>query len=131
MSDNNVAFQTAIYTALNTALSSDPAVPVCDFVPQDTPYPYVTIDFQDDLNADFLSDRKTRKVMYFAIWSDYRGQKQVLEIMSRIDTALHQKSLALSSGRIAQMRVLSKRTNREPDGVTYMGQLRLEVLLEH
>lgn len=131
MSDNNVAFQTAIYTALNTALGSSPVVPVYDFVPQGTAYPYVTIDFQDDSNADFLSARKSRKIMYFAVWSDYRGQKEVLEIMSRIDTALHQKELVLSSGRIAQMRVLSKRTNREPDGLTYMGQLRLEVLLEY
>lgn len=131
MSDNNVAFRTAVYAALNTALSSSPAVPVYDYTPQNTAYPYVTIDYQDDSNADFLSERKTRKVMYFAVWSNYRGQKEVLQIMSRIDTALHQKSLALSSGRIAQMRILSKRTNREPDGQTFMGQVRLEVLLEH
>lgn len=131
MSDNNVAFQTAVYTALAAALGSAPAVPVYDYTPQNTAYPYVTIDYQDDANADFLSQRKTRKVMYFAIWSNYRGQKEVLQIMSRIDAALHQKSLALSSGRIAQMRVLSKRTNREPDGQTFMGQVRLEVLLEH
>lgn len=126
-----VAFQTAIYSALTTALSSAPAVAVYDYTPQDTAYPYVTISFQDDANADFLSERKTRKVMYFAVWSDYRGQKEVLEIMARIEEALHQQTLALSSGRIAQMRVLSQRTNREPDGQTFMGQLRLEVLLEH
>jgi hypothetical protein len=131
MSDNNIAFQSAIFGALNTALGSAPVVPVYDFVPQGTEYPYVTIDYQDDSNADFLSARKTGKIMYLSVWSDYRGQKEVLEIMSRIDTALHQKELVLSSGRIAQMRILSKRTNREPDGLTYMGQVRLQVLLEH
>jgi hypothetical protein len=127
MTDRSVEFQTAIYTALDAALS----VPVYDSVPQDATYPYVTIDFQDDLNADYISDRKTRKMMYFAVWSDYRGQKEVLEIMAAIDTALHQKTLTLSAGRVAQLLVMTKKTNREPDGVTYMGQLRLSALIEH
>ena len=50
--------------------------------------------------------------------------------MSELDTLLDEKRFTLTTGRIAQMRVLSKRTNREADGVTYMGQLRLQVLLE-
>ena len=131
MSENSADFQTALFSTLKTALASSPAVPLYDFVPQGTKYPYVTIDYQTDMNADFLSLRKTEKMLYLSVWSDYRGQKQVLDIMSRIDTALHHASLTLTSGRIAQMRVLSKRTNREPDGVTYMGQVKLQVLLEH
>jgi len=127
MTDRSMEFQTAVYSALNTALS----VPVYDSVPQDATYPYVTIDFQDDANADYLSERKTRKLMYFAIWSDYRGQKEVLQIMGAIDTALHQTKLDLSGGTVAQLMVVSKRTSREPDGVTYMGQLRLSALIEH
>jgi len=126
MSEPSVAFQSAIYAQLNANLS----VPVYDSVPQGAEFPYVTIDFQDSSNADFLSSRKDEKTMYFAVWSDYRGQKQVLEIMAELDSLLHDKKFTLSVGRIAQMRVLTKRTNREPDGVTYMGQLRLQVLLE-
>lgn len=126
MSDPSIAFQTAIYTELNTNLS----VPIYDSVPQDASYPYVTIDFQDSSNADYLSNRKEEKIMYFAVWSDYRGQKEVLEIMAELDSLLDEKRFTLTTGRIAQMRVLSKRTNREADGVTYMGQLRLQVLLE-
>ena len=126
MSEPSVAFQSAIYTELNSSLS----VPIYDSVPQGAALPYVTIDFQDSVNADYLSGRKDQKTMYFAVWSDSRGQKQVLEIMAELDGLLHDKKFTLSVGRIAQMRVLSKRTNREPDGVTYMGQLRLQVLLE-
>ena len=126
MSEPSAAFQTAIYTELNANLS----VPIYDSVPQSADYPYVTIDSQDSNNADFLSKRKDAKTMYFAVWSDYRGQKEVLDIMAELDSLLHEQRFTLSTGRIASMRVLSKRTNREPDGVTYMGQLRLQVLLE-
>ena len=126
MSDPSVAFQTAVYAELNANLS----VPIYDSVHQAATYPYVTIDFQDSSNANFLAGRKDEKIMYFAVWSDYRGQKEVLEIMSELDTLLDEKRFTLTTGRIAQMRVLSKRTNREADGVTYMGQLRLQVLLE-
>jgi hypothetical protein len=126
MSDPSVAFQTAIYTQLDAQLS----VPVYDSVPQSATYPYVTIDYQDSSRANWLSDRKDEKTMYFAVWSDYRGQKEVLAIMSELDTLLNNQRFTLSTGRIAKMQVLSKRTNRESDGVTFMGQLRLQVLLE-
>jgi hypothetical protein len=126
MSDPSIAFQTAIYTELDAQLS----VPVYDSVPQSATYPYVTIDYQDSSRANWLSDRKDEKTMYFAVWSDYRGQKEVLSIMSELDTLLHNQRFTLSTGRIAKMQVLSKRTNRESDGVTFMGQLRLQVLLE-
>jgi hypothetical protein len=126
MSDPSIAFQTAIYTELGAQLS----VPVYDSVPQSATYPYVTIDYQDSSRANWLSDRKDEKTMYFSVWSDYRGQKEVLSIMSEMDGLLHNQRFTLSTGRIAKMQVLSKRTNRESDGVTFMGQLRLQVLLE-
>jgi hypothetical protein len=127
MTDRSIEFQTAVYSTLDAALS----VPVYDSVPQNAGYPYVTIDFQDDTNADYLSAKKTRKIMYFAVWSDYRGQKEVLEILGDIYDTLHQQSLVLTGGRVAQLMVLSKSTSREPDGLTYMGQLRLSALIEH
>ena len=127
MSDASVAFQTAIYAELNDNLS----VPIYDSVPQNSTFPYVTIDFQDTNNADFLNTRKDEKIMYFAVWSDYRGQKEVLEIMAELDALLHEQKFTLSAGRLVQMRVLTKRTNRESDGLTYMGQLRLQVILEY
>tara|TARA_R110000782_G_scaffold47256_1_gene104024 strand:+ start:7466 stop:7849 length:384 start_codon:yes stop_codon:yes gene_type:complete len=127
MSDPSIAFQTAIYTQLNAQLS----IPVYDSVPQSATYPYVTIEYQESARSNWLSDRKDQKIMYFSIWSDYRGQKEVLQIMSELDGLLHNQRFTLTTGRIAEMQVLSKRTNREPDGVTFMGQLRLQILLEY
>ena len=126
MSDPSIAFQSAVYAALDAGLSA----PIYDSVPQGAAYPYVTIEYQDSSRANWLSNRKDQKIMYFSVWSDYRGQKEVLQIMAEIDTLLHDQKFTLSTGRVAQSQVLSKRTNRESDGVTFMGQLRLQVLLE-
>lgn len=119
--------QKAIYQELSSALS----VPVYDSVEQGTAMPYVTFDYFDLTNRDMLNQRMDDVVMYFAVWSDYRGQREIMDILAAMDAALHEKRLTLDSGRIAQMRTLTMRTNREPDGLTYMGQYRLGVLIEH
>lgn len=129
MSDPIFALQGALYTKLTAALTG--IAGVYDFVPSGTEYPYVTFDYQDATNADFINSRKDTVFVYLAIWSDYRGQKEVLNIMDAIDKALHNQKLPLSTGRAANVSVLSKRTNREPDGLTYMGQVRIKVILEH
>lgn len=121
------ALQEAIFGALDGTISC----PVYDFVPQNSSFPYVTIAFHDLTVDDFLNARKDEDIIYFSVWSDYRGQKEILDIMDEMEGLLHEKRLPLSTGRTALMRILTKRTNREPDGVTYMGQLRLRVLLEH
>jgi hypothetical protein len=127
VSDPTLALQLALRTALTTALS----VPVYDHVPQGSAYPYVSMDYQSSSPADFLSSRKDSRTIYLSVWSTYRGQKEVLEIMRDIYAALHEKKLTLSTGRVAQIRVAGRDTNREPDGVTYMGRVRISVLAEH
>lgn len=127
MSDPSVALQTALYSALDAAVSC----PVYDFVPQDAVEPYVVIASVTTNNAEYLNSRKDSKVFYLSVYSTYRGQKEVQEIMGAISDALHNNRLSLTTGRVASMRVLGTDTNREPDGVTFMGQVRLSVLVEH
>jgi len=127
VSDPLLALKTALYTALDSALS----VPVYDHVPQGTDYPYVCMDTFNSSNAEFLTDRKDRVSVYLSIWSDYRGQTEVMQIMSDIDAAMHGQQLTLTTGRVVRILVDGKDTNREPDGVTYMGQVRLGILVEH
>jgi len=126
MSDPSITFQMAIYSALNAGLS----VPVYDSVPQGTAYPYVTIDYQESEMGDFLSSRTDKKMLYLSVWSDYRGQKEVLQIMGEIDALLHEKNLSLTEGRVVIMQVQSKRTSRDSDGLTYMGLVKLKTLLQ-
>jgi hypothetical protein len=127
VSDPGIALRTAIHAALDAALS----VNVHDHVPQGSAYPYVTIGSEQSRTADFLNSRKERKDIYLSVYSTYRGEREVLDIMGEISAALHNKKLALSAGRIAGMQVMEKDTNPEPDGLTYMGRVRLSVLVEH
>lgn len=127
MSEPTLAFQSAVFAALQGALSC----PVYDHVPQDSAYPYVTLAYQSVTSSDYLSGRKDVRMLYLSVWSTYRGQKEVLEIMQTIYGALHEQPLTLSTGRVAQLRVVDRDTNREPDGVTYMGRMRLMALTEH
>jgi len=127
MSDPSVALQTAVYSALDAALTT----PVYDHVPQGAAYPYVTIDQISGFGADYLSDRKTQKTIYLSVWSTYRGQKEVQTIMGQISDAMYNAKLTLSTGRAVIFRVVSTDTNRDQDGVTYMGQVRINVLVEH
>lgn len=127
MTDPAIALQTALYTALDAALSC----PVYDHVPQGSAYPYVVIESVTGNDADFINARKERKTVTLSVWSTYRGQKEVITLLAAITTRLHGKKLPLSVGRMASTMSTATATNREPDGVTYMGQARVSVLVEH
>ena len=127
MTAPNFELQTAIYSALNGVISCA----VYDHVPQGTPKPYVTLDTEDAEGMDFLDSRVDRRTFYLGVWSDYAGQKEVKTIMSEVDDALTDAKIALSSGRIVTIRVGAMRSSQDADGVTYMGQIRLDIITQH
>ena len=98
MADPGFALQRAIYQRLSAELT----VPVFDAVPDDTLYPYVTIDHQ--------------------------GQAEVRRILNEIDVALDERHLSVDEGRAVSVRVIASDTNREPDGRTYMGSATVRVI---
>lgn len=127
VSDPSFALQIALHSRLSSGLSC----PVHDGVPDDSPFPYVTIDSSIADEADFLASRKDQRFLYLSVWSQYRGQKEVHEIMSAIDALLHNQPLPLTTGHVVSMQVKRKQTNREPDGVTYQGAVTLRVITQH
>lgn len=127
MSDPALPLQAALLARLNEVLSCD----VWDAVPQDTDYPYVTMDYGVSANEDMLGGfRVDRRYVYLAIWSRAYGQAEVLGIMAQID-ALNEQPLTLSSGAAVSLRVERKRTIREPDNLTFMGQVSLRIITTH
>lgn len=126
MSDPSVALQTALIAAIEGVVDCD----VWDAVPQNSPYPYVTIDSSVAGNEDFLAERMDRRFIYIGVWSRNYGQAEVSLIMSQIDT-LNEKPLSLSTGQVASLRVERKRTVREPDNLTYQGQVTLRIITTH
>lgn len=128
MSDNTLAVQKAIYTTLTAALYP---VKVYDAVPQGAAYPYVVINNTEVVSADFLSSRKDERILYLSIWSQYRGQKEVIDILTDIDAAIHRKALTLESGTMVQSFVQNKSTMREPDNLTFQGSAKLRIITQH
>ena len=126
MADGGLAVQKALLAKLQSALSC----PVYDSVPQGATYPYVTFASTDVAQEDAINQRIERRVVSFSVWSDYKGQTEIMEIMSDMHDALHRADLNLDNGRVVGCYVTRKATNREPDGETYQGQFILEVLLE-
>lgn len=137
MADPSLAVHGAIYTALGGAAgltingSPGTTVKVWDRVPPGSAKPYVTIDSQFANDADFLSSRMDERTVYLNVWSIYKGQKEVLDIMAEIDRLLHNQRLSMSVGTMIICRVKRKRTSREPDNETFMGQVTLRILTQH
>jgi hypothetical protein len=128
MSEPSSAVQKAIYTAIAAAIAPKK---VYDSVPQGAAYPYVVMDAQEIINADFVDSRKDERFIYLSVWSQYRGQKEILDIMSQIDAALHHKSLAMDTGYMVQCFVQNKLTMRDSDNLTFQGSIKLRIITQH
>ena len=125
MADPTLALHAALIAALDGVCSCD----VWDAVPQNTPYPYVVTDYQYSDNEDFVAQRFDRRICYLSVWSDI-SQSEVMGIIAEIET-LHEQPLTLTTGTCVSLRVDSKRTFREPDALTFRGQVILRIYTSH
>lgn len=130
MADPTLALHKALLAALQTACSTASAV--YDGVPQNATYPYVVIDYSYSNNSDFLSldERMDERYVYLSIWSRVHGQQEIMQLWSEIET-LHEQPLTLDTGTAVSVRVDTKRTYREPDALTFRGQVVLRVITTH
>ena len=128
MADPIVAVAKAIYTQLNENVTS---APVYDFAPAEESYPYILMDRHVLTKFDYLDDLKERVSSYIFVYSDYRGQKEVLEIMSEIYDALHRKQLSMDTGRMVTIQVESRSTVRDVDELTFTGRVQVSSIVEH
>lgn len=128
MSNPGLALQKALFEKLSASLSA----PVFDAVPEGTPYPYVTLDYEVTDNTTPVSGRKREnRLFYLSVWSSYQGQAEVKRINGEIADVLDEVALPLSTGTAVSVRVLRTETNREPDGKTYMGSVTLRIITQH
>lgn len=128
MSDPGLALQAALFQKLSAVLT----IPVFDAVPDKTPYPYVTLDYEVSNNTTPVYGKKREnRLFYLSVWSNYQGQAEVKRINAEIAAALDEVKLPLSTGNSVSVRVLRTETNREPDGKTYMGSVTLRIITQH
>ena len=124
MADCTVALQVALLAKLNTLCS----VPVYDAVPRGSAYPYVQLDSQMAMDAEFIDGTQIDdRNIYISVWSEQRGQAQVMGILAELKN-IHLTALPLTNGQVVSLRVYRSETSRDADGVTYQGNMTLKVI---
>tara|TARA_Y100001938_G_scaffold117553_1_gene162205 strand:- start:4083 stop:4493 length:411 start_codon:yes stop_codon:yes gene_type:complete len=117
--------QSAIFSLLSGDSTLDGLVgnnKIFDTVaPQDTAYPYVLIgtEIATDIGTKNL-DGKLYNVD-IDVWSQYRGQKEIKEIMERVYNLTNNVSISVSSADSVMSYVNSVITLTEADGITRHG----------
>lgn len=128
MPDPSVALQAALYARLTAEVSA----PVYDGAPLDTPMPYVSIDREVVKNTRPISGRRREeRLIYLSVWSDALGQAEAKQIVGEIIAALDERRMDLEVGRAVSVRVIDSDTQRDDDGVTYMGSVTVRVITTH
>lgn len=119
------AAQEAIYQALKTGLAP---TKVYDHVPQDTSFPYVSIDAQDIVPRDHLASTMEERFVYLSIWSRHRGKKEVWQLIASIYDIVHRQRFAMDAGQMAICHVTRLGANNDLDGLTYIGTMTLKLI---
>lgn len=125
--DASFDVQTAIYARLT---SSSPRIAdgnIYDDVPQDVEFPYVQIGESVYEEADVDTKIRTDETVTLYVYSRYRGQKEIKDIVSLIKDEFHKTTLAVS-GRDALIWWGGSLTRLDPDGVTRQGIIRLNII---
>ncbi|BCJ86453.1 DUF3168 domain-containing protein [Effusibacillus dendaii] len=118
--------QTAIYSRLKSSSTLTSKAPIFDAVPENQPFPYVTLG--DETASDWMLpalQTGQEVVTDVHIWSRYPGYKETKDLMSLVIQTLTEPPLTLDGGfHISYARVDFQETFRDPDGITRHGVVR-------
>ena len=122
--------QSAIYTTLSNSGTLDTAIgnnKVFDSIaPQDTAYPYVLIGTEATRNVGTKTLDGNVYNMDIHIWSQYRGQKQVKEVMEIIYNLVNNATISVSGASSVMSYVNNATTMTEVDGITRHGIVNID-----
>ena len=116
--------QSAIYSLLNNDSTLDSLVgnnKIFDNVPDDTSYPYIQIGLETVSNIGTKTVDGNVYNVDIDVWSQYRGQKEIKEIMEQIYVLCHDKTISVSGADSVMSYVTNVTTLREADGITRHG----------
>jgi hypothetical protein len=132
MSFHGFDVQTILYSTLNNDSTLDGLVgnnKIFDNVPQDTAYPYVVLSNFNVVNRGTKTLDGNEYSIDIDVWSQYRGKKQISEIMERIYELLHDTSYSVSGADMVVSQVRNVITLVENDGITRHGVLTLSLIV--
>tara|TARA_R100000406_G_scaffold74146_1_gene54415 strand:- start:818 stop:1228 length:411 start_codon:yes stop_codon:yes gene_type:complete len=133
MSIHSFELQKAVFSALNSGSITDASgsaiTGVFDDVPTDTAYPYIRIG--EETLADNSSKDKDifEHTLTIHIWSQYRGNRDIKDIMKQVHDLLHDSSLTVSGASLVNMRQEFHTTLIEGDGITRHGVMRFRAVV--
>ena len=133
MALHSFALQQAIFTALDGATINDAdgnaITGVFDDVPENTVYPYVVIGEETATNIDTKDKDAHEHTLTIHVWSQYRGRKEIKNIMSSVYTTLHNASITVSGASLVNIRHEFENTLTEADGITRHGVMRFRAVV--
>jgi hypothetical protein len=122
--------QTAIFSLLSGDSTLDGLIgnnKIFDSIaPQDTAYPYVIIGLETirDVGTKTLDGNVYN--VDIDVWSQYRGQKEIKEIMERIYNLLNNATISVSGSNSVMSYVVNAVTLTEVDGITRHGIVNID-----
>lgn len=130
MSLHSSQLQKAIYAALlNDNTLSGLVNGVYDDVPEGSTYPYVVIGEETATNIGSKTLDGLEYTLVIHIWSQYRGRKEVKQIMERIYEVLHDQSISVTGASLVNLRQEFETSLVEGDGITRHGVMRFRAVV--
>ena len=125
--------QKALYSRLNGGSitdENDQAITgVFDDVPEGTAYPYVVMGEETATNIGVKDKDMHEYTQTIHVWSQYRGMRDVKEIMEQIYTLLNDYSITVSGASAITLRHEFQTVLLEDDGITRHGIMRFRVVV--
>ena len=125
--------QQAIFTTLTNANITDASgtaiTGVFDDVPEGTAYPYVAIGDDTATNISVKGLDIHEHTLNVHIYSQYRGRRDIKEIMAKVYTALNDVSLSITGALGINIKHEFDTTTVEGDGITRHGIMRFRCVV--
>jgi len=122
--------QTAVFSLLSGDSTLDGLVgnnKIFDSVaPQDTSYPYVIIGSESIRDVGTATLDGNVYNIDIEVWSQYRGQKQIKEVMERIYNLVNNGTISVSGASSVMSYVNNATTMTEVDGITRHGIVNID-----
>jgi hypothetical protein len=131
MSLHSWQLQKSIFTALNGNVTgvSSANIPIYDDVPEGSVYPYVVIGEETTSNNGTKTLDGVEHTITLHVWSQYRGRREIKEIMQSVYEKLHNTAITVSGASLVNIRQEFSNTLAEQDGITRHGVMRFRAVL--
>lgn len=103
---------------------------VYDDVPEDPKFPYIVLDTLDMTEEADKTNDANAVTATLVVWSDYRGYKEVEQILSAIYNTLHRVYPTVTGYDVLVSHFVASEEGRHDDGIGRYGTSRFRYLLD-